>query len=339
MESTKTRSKVTILIKALNEEARIAACLEAAVREARSVGGDVLLVDSLSTDRTVDIAREFPVRIVQFSNKEDCGCGAATQLGYQWADADFVYVLDADMELADGFLRHALSILESDQTIAGVGGKLVDTAIRTVADLRRSVAANALVDDVDVDELGGGGLYRSTAIDEVGYLAHRWLAAFEEAELGMRLRSSGWRLRRISRVAVFHEGHNESNFFMLRRLWGNGRAQATGNLIRSALGKAWLMRAVKKNGYAFVVPIVYVSAILAAFASHRLNYSPFFFFGSVWLLFFTLLWVRKRRFSEVLKTMFLWHFYAVAATIGIFQTIGDPRHKIDSYKLKDDFSI
>ena len=72
--------KVTVLVKALDEEATIAACLEAAVREAAAVNGEVILVDSLSTDRTVAIAKRFPVRIVQFVDRDDRGCAAAVQL-------------------------------------------------------------------------------------------------------------------------------------------------------------------------------------------------------------------------------------------------------------------
>lgn len=335
MESMKIRSKVTILIKALNEEARIAACLEAAVREARTVGGDVLLVDSLSTDRTVEIARRFPVRIVQFSNKEDCSCGAATQLGYQWVDAEFVYVLDADMVLADGFLATALKLLENDDSLGGVGGKLVDLRVNTVYDKRRVEAAAKLRKPVEVEELGGGGLYRRAAIEQVGYLANRWLAAFEEADLGMRLRSMGWRLLRLPVVAVEHEGHQESNLSMLLRLWRNRRAQATGALIRSAIGTPWFMRAVKKNGYVFAVPFLHVLAVFIAFL--------FEFYGAWWVVGFLCSWglfvvffsIRKRSFSSALTTLLIWHFFFFSSLVGLFSTPGDPMQLIDSKVIKE----
>ena len=96
--------RVSLLVKALNEEAKIAACLDAAVREAATVSGEVILVDSLSTDRTVEIARGFPVRIIQFANATDCGCGAAVQLAYQYARSDFVYVLDGNRTVRE--VRH-----------------------------------------------------------------------------------------------------------------------------------------------------------------------------------------------------------------------------------------
>ena len=48
-----TRIGVSILVKALNEEDKIERCLASAVREAADVGGEVILVDSMSTDATV----------------------------------------------------------------------------------------------------------------------------------------------------------------------------------------------------------------------------------------------------------------------------------------------
>lgn len=54
------RQKVSVIVTTYNEEVNIADCL-------RSVGwaDEVLLVDSFSTDRTIEIAGEFPVTILQ----------------------------------------------------------------------------------------------------------------------------------------------------------------------------------------------------------------------------------------------------------------------------------
>jgi glycosyltransferase involved in cell wall biosynthesis len=75
---------VAIGIKALNEEANIAACLESALAGVRPFAGHVVLADSGSHDRTVAIARDYPdVRVVQLANPEQRCCGAGAQLAYQ----------------------------------------------------------------------------------------------------------------------------------------------------------------------------------------------------------------------------------------------------------------
>ena len=77
--------RVTVGIKALNEEARIGAALSSAVAAVQPVGGEVVLADSGSTDRTLEIAAGFPVRVVQLENSAERCCGAGAQLAFQHA--------------------------------------------------------------------------------------------------------------------------------------------------------------------------------------------------------------------------------------------------------------
>lgn len=324
---------VSILIKALNEERHIAACLTAAVAEAALVDGEVILVDSLSTDRTVAIAHEYPVRIVQFDVAADRGCGAAVQLGYQFAQGEFVYVLDADMVLQPGFLSAALARLKADAGLAGVGGKLIDAAVRTSYDARRNAAAARQLNDEAVRELGGGGLYRVAAVRETGYLAHRWLAAFEEAELGARLCAGGWRLMRLAQPAVQHDGHVEDNWQMLRRLWRNGRAKAVGAVLRAAAGHSWFWALARKQAYVLMVPLLHLltaglAVVAAPYIAGRL---------AAWLLAWALvvagLALRKRSLSRGLWTLLLWHYFSAAALLGACQPVGDPRRPIAGHEL------
>jgi GT2 family glycosyltransferase len=320
--------RVSILIKALNEEAGIANCLAAAVREAKAVDGEVILVESLSTDRTVEIARAYPVRIVQFSCREDRGCGAAVQLGYQFAQGDYIYVLDGDMELQNGFIAKALNVLETESNVAGVGGKLLDRQIRTAADLRRAQTLGILSRRIEVDELGGGGLYRRKAIESVGYLAHRWLPAFEEAELGFRLRAAGWRLFRLPEPAVLHTGHTESNWGMVRRLWRNRRAHAMGMFLRSAFGKAWWWRTVR---YQWLVVFTCVIHLMAFGIAVLLGDSLLDILGNwlvlecgAWVCLLLALGIKKRNLPLAGFSLINWHIYTLAALLGASYGVADP---------------
>ena len=80
--------KLTIGVKALNEEQRIAEALTSALRAAEPFGGEVVLADSGSTDRTLEIASTLPVRIVQLADPSERSCGAGAQLAFQQADGD-----------------------------------------------------------------------------------------------------------------------------------------------------------------------------------------------------------------------------------------------------------
>ncbi|QOJ20073.1 MAG: glycosyltransferase [Gammaproteobacteria bacterium] len=330
--------KLSILIKAFNEEALIGNCLDIAVAEIQKIGGEVILVDSLSTDRTVEIAKHYPVRIIQFSHKADCGCASAVQLGYQYAQGEYIYVLDGDMVLQAGFLSMALNYLESNPNVAGVAGKLLDTNISTLADKRRASEAEALQQIKEVSELGGGGLYRRRAIESVGYLAHRWFPACEEAELGVRLRAKGWRLIRLPEVAVSHTGHSESTPQMFLRLWRGRRFHAYGMYLRTAFGHPWWWLSMCQVWQVFAAPVFHFVAVVLALGlayTETMAILPALIVAEllVWSGAIAIQAVRKGSISDGILSVCGWNFLALGAILGAIHSISDPTVSIEAKEL------
>lgn len=85
---------LSVVIITFNEEANIARCLEAA----RPIADELLVVDSFSTDRTVDICRQLGAQVVQHAFE-----GYVEQKNYATAQARHHHVLqlDADEVLTD----------------------------------------------------------------------------------------------------------------------------------------------------------------------------------------------------------------------------------------------
>jgi (heptosyl)LPS beta-1,4-glucosyltransferase len=81
-------SKVSVITIALNEEQNIVECL-------RSVtwADELIVVDSGSSDRTVELARGFPAKVLQTEWK---GYGATRNLALGHATGDWILWLDAD---------------------------------------------------------------------------------------------------------------------------------------------------------------------------------------------------------------------------------------------------
>jgi glycosyltransferase involved in cell wall biosynthesis len=107
------------------------------------VGGEVILADSYSSDRTVELASAFPIRIVQLANPEERCCGAGPQLGYQHSRGEFVYILDGDMQMREGFLEQALAFLDAHADVAGVGGRVVEQNTESLEYMARGERASA----------------------------------------------------------------------------------------------------------------------------------------------------------------------------------------------------
>ena len=224
---------VSIIIKALNEEDCIAATLESALRAVQVVGGEVILADSCSTDRTVEIARGYPVRIVQLVHPNERCCGVGPQLGYQSARGEFIYLVDGDMQLVDGFLEQALAFMRSHPDIAGVGGRVLEMNLDNPEYQTRNERW-ALEKSGASGRLDCGGLYRRSAIMAVGYFSDRNLHSYEEFDLAARLRTLGWGLWRLPVDAVSHYGHTTQPYQLLWRRWHSGYLWGLGEMLRAS---------------------------------------------------------------------------------------------------------
>ncbi len=80
----------SIYILTYNEELDIAACIESAM-----LSDDIIVVDSCSSDRTVEIASRYPIRIVQHPF-ESHGQQRTWMLEYIPPKYEWVYILEAD---------------------------------------------------------------------------------------------------------------------------------------------------------------------------------------------------------------------------------------------------
>ncbi len=81
-------TKLSVTIITLNEEKNIRRCLESV-----SWADDVVVVDSGSTDKTLDICREFNVRLL---NTAWLGFGRTKQFAVEQAAHDWILSIDAD---------------------------------------------------------------------------------------------------------------------------------------------------------------------------------------------------------------------------------------------------
>lgn len=100
-----SREKLSAIVTSFNEEVNIQECLE-------SIGfaDEVLLVDSFSTDRTLEIARQIPeVRILQ---REYFGSASQKNWAMDQTLHPWILIVDADERVTPALAREILDLLE-----------------------------------------------------------------------------------------------------------------------------------------------------------------------------------------------------------------------------------
>lgn len=334
---------VSVVIKAYNEAERIDRAIEsawAARAEVWPLPLEIVVADSLSSDATVERAvwwsQRAPVRVVQLLREEDRGCGCGVELGYAWSRGQWVMLMDGDMELVPGFLCAALAHLQRHPDLAGVGGLVFDREIRNATDRIRS--RNGLGRTAGLRPwLEGGGLYRRSAIASAGgHAADMRLAAYEEADLGVRLRRAGWRLERLAIPAVLHDGHPHSTTRVLMQRWHSGRARAAGLLLKLHGGHAGSASVWRLLAHPLVVGAGWLGAGagLAALPGDARTGAAALGLGGVALMSAVQVW-RKRDVRHVLASWMDWHLLLAGIVSGLLRPL-PPRPSVPASRLLSD---
>ncbi|NJR16134.1 MAG: glycosyltransferase family 2 protein [Calothrix sp. CSU_2_0] len=95
---------ISIYILTYNEEIDIAACIESV-----SLSDDIIVVDSMSSDRTVEIANRYPVRVVQHAF-ESHGKQRTWMLENIAPKYEWVYILEADERMTPELFAECISV-------------------------------------------------------------------------------------------------------------------------------------------------------------------------------------------------------------------------------------
>jgi glycosyltransferase involved in cell wall biosynthesis len=325
------RPLVSVVIKCLNEEATLETCIRSVLSAVQGITAEIILADSISTDRSVEIAEGYPVCIVQLTDPSDRRCGAAAQLGYQHVRGRYLLLIDGDMTLLPGFLPAALAALESDARLAAVGGTLVEMSKGIEFQERQSRLKRSRTRPLAC--ITGCGLYRVEAIADVGYFMNRNLHCFEEYELGVRLRARGWTLRMLPTPCVRHYGHSDSASALLARRWRVRFFHGYGELLRTA----WLTPLFPE----LVKPCLIALTVIGWWSVLALDAVA----GAIWpVLWYALvplmvlpivaLLLRKRSVKRAIYAFVTWQHAAMALIAGLSSPQINPRAPLAMKILK-----
>jgi len=196
---------IGVVVIGRNEGERLARCLESV----RAQSDLLVYVDSGSTDGSVNRAAASTAAVVELNMRIPFTAARARNEGFRkllelQPDLEYVFFVDGDCEVVDGWLDKARRFLDQHPDVAIVWG------FRREAYPEKSVY-NMLCDiewwDYPTGETpicGGDAVVRVTAFRQVdGYRDD--LICGEEPEMCVRLRKSGWRIWRLKEPMTMHD--------------------------------------------------------------------------------------------------------------------------------------
>ena len=193
--------EISVIIIGRNEAARIESCLRSVF--ASLAGHDdyeIIYVDSASEDQTVEIARRFPIRILQLRRTWKLTPSAGRFVGYRHSTGKYLLFVDGDTALYKRWLTEAIGYLKGNPIIGGVAG-IVHRAYVSREGKCIAIRKNYFRQSADrkvqfTSALGGIALYRREAMEKAGTF-NPHLTTGEECEVALRIQRAGYKLARI----------------------------------------------------------------------------------------------------------------------------------------------
>lgn len=106
--------KITVLIIAHNEERHIGGCIESLLAQTKKAD-QIVLISHNSTDRTAEVARQYPVRVVEHNGPK--GPAYARIRGFEEVDGDIVLCIDGDAQAAKNWIEVMVRTLTKPGTV------------------------------------------------------------------------------------------------------------------------------------------------------------------------------------------------------------------------------
>lgn len=203
---------LSVVIISRNEEKNIARCIESIIKAVEEIGRwEVILVDSASTDKTIEIASRYPVKIIKLKKTFPLSPAAGRYIGFLRSHGRYIQFQDGDTILDEYWFKTAIPVLEMNPEIAGVVGittqEEYDT--RSARDWIRYSFGQQKVGPISYYE--GDVLFKREVLDKIGPF-NPYLKAIEEGELCDRLAFNGFKLVRLPYQMTHHFGYFDESF-------------------------------------------------------------------------------------------------------------------------------
>jgi N-acetylglucosaminyl-diphospho-decaprenol L-rhamnosyltransferase len=219
-------------------------CLQALVPETNKIGGEIIVIDNHSDDRSAEIARQYPsVNVVVNSVRR--GFSANNNYGMAIAQGRYLLLLNPDTEVLPGALDQLITFMDANPQVGMCGAKLlfpdgtVQPSPRRFPSLGSFIARRTplriflrqsklnqyhLMLDVDhsqampVDWLLGACMFiRREILATVGPLDEGYFLYVEDIDWAKRMHQSHWQIYYVPQAKIIHHHLAASDKKLLSR--------------------------------------------------------------------------------------------------------------------------
>lgn len=204
----------------------------------KQITPDIFIVDNASVDKTVKFIKDHYPTVHLLRNINNIGTSRAWNQAIKMTSGEYILIMNPDLILHKDFIKECLKVIEVDQTIAAVGGKLYQLKIERL-DIDEDLATlekTSIIDSCGLKafknrrfvERGAGIIdkghfsrqeevfgisgacvvYRRTVLEQIKfnkeYFDEDFFIYQEDIDLAWRLRLAGWSAVYIPQAIAYH---------------------------------------------------------------------------------------------------------------------------------------
>ncbi|RKY28038.1 MAG: glycosyltransferase family 2 protein [Planctomycetota bacterium] len=180
---------------------------------------EIILVDNGSTDDSIPVLRERFPHVTIIENGRNLGFAAGNNAGLEFArtgGADYMMLLNNDIEVEPDFLDILVEAVESDPRIGMIGPAIYDFEDRPNNvgwrfNPRWGYSIRVRFEEAEGREIldvhtisGCAVMIRRAVYEKIGGLDERLFLLVEDVEWGLRCLEAGWRVVTATRAKLWH---------------------------------------------------------------------------------------------------------------------------------------
>ncbi len=206
---------VSFIILTYNSAKTVKKCLESVLKQ--KCKKEIMVVDGCSTDKSVEIVKKIKGVHILLAKKD--GIAPARNMGLKAARGDYIAFVDSDVVLPPGWCKKAISLLERDEKIAGVGGPGISPEKGAVTEsLNMLLFGKTPAEEREVRSIATmDAMYKREAV--AGHVFDETLETGEDPEFNLRLIKRGYKLLFSEKLRVWH--HHPVSLGGLVKKWYN----------------------------------------------------------------------------------------------------------------------
>lgn len=336
MEDLKPLPLVSIIVPVRNGELTIETLLKSFMElDYDSNKVQVIVVDGKSSDRTREIVREYPVKLV---NQERMGLNAARNTGIKNSDGEIIAFTDSDCVVPKDWTRKIVENFQDIQ-VSCVGGSAKgyhDTFISQYAD-------NSIVPLMPSfkkrEELGMIRLFlhhpagcnmafRRKAFTEVGYFDETIQYGFDDVEFIERVCRAGYKMVLDPQIFVWHKHRSTLKEFLKENFrYGRGSGILLKRRGIKNVVSTWSLLSLG----GFIAWLLIISSTTALTLTTNLSIFPLLLFGFsllpllILMAAYTARTLKKKRYERILLYPVIDFLRAFSFCCGeVYQLIKNP---------------